>query len=526
MTAARPAHTLYFDRAHIEEGLVPGADGPIVASPVTEWHTDATVAVNPADPEKVIAAWCGYIDPTDPAREEVPNFRVWVAYSTDGGVSWVASALPPIVGGAGHPVLAYGPDEVAYLLTCEGGGDGGRPRIFRSADDGATWTAAKAPPEPLSMPWLACDPARAGRLYLTTGFFRWSDPPSLAVAVVWRSDDSGETWSPRKVLRDEAGSPLLAWAPHVSVAADGTVHVVSMSRDSAWLWHWRSIDAGESFSVQRAALPILAWSPVLPDDSLWVNGCAAAGRFVVAWTDVRDGVSRIYYRATDEDGRTWVGPDTGTPLLPSLPKTAVGHHVRPRLAATPQGAVGCAFYELALDAGGPRLAMMLAAALRWEDGFGAAVAVSDAPWKPASEPGSGDTYESRPFVGDYFGLAADASSFLVVWPQAPLGPKPDRPPHSEDLWVHRTSEGWVVIRIRGGKVVGVVRFPEPGPEPADASDVVRALRARALPRALDGGEAVHGPGATRALGRVLREVADLLDGGLPAQRGATEDRHR
>ena len=80
---------------------------------------------------------------------------------------------------------------------------------------------------------------------------------------------------------------------------------------------------------------------------------------------------------------------------------------------------------------------------------------------------------------------------------------------SEDITIHITSERWIVIVRRNGKIVEIIRFPPRGP----ASDVLRTLRALESLGALDASQRIHDPRTARALGQALDDVADALPQG-------------
>ena len=65
---------------------------------------------------------------------------------------------------------------------------------------------------------------------------------------------------------------------------------------------------------------------------------------IVAWADMREGRSRIYFRRSDDNGITWEGPANGQPLLPNV---SYGDRqcFHPQIACTTAtGVVGCSFY--------------------------------------------------------------------------------------------------------------------------------------------------------------------------------------
>lgn len=62
---------------------------------------------------------------------------------------------------------------------------------------------------------------------------------------------------------------------------------------------------------------------------------------IFAWADYREGVSRIYYRSSDDGGITWEGPPSGQPLLieKEMRSEKDQHEFHPQLISTPSGEI-------------------------------------------------------------------------------------------------------------------------------------------------------------------------------------------
>ena len=75
-----------------------------------------------------------------------------------------------------------------YWVGLEVGG------VLSTPDDGSTWTSVMTGGD---IHVMAADPARAGVLYMTTGFGRYPDDPQPReerIAGAFRSKDGGKTW--------------------------------------------------------------------------------------------------------------------------------------------------------------------------------------------------------------------------------------------------------------------------------------------------------------------------------------------
>jgi hypothetical protein len=94
-------------------------------------------------------------------------------YTADGGRSWEARALPPIVPASGGGDFVWEDARVGWMVS--EGGD-----VFRTTDGGRSWAAGEGdPPED-----LAPRP--------------WSDDTRTIYNHVWETPDGGETWALRR----------------------------------------------------------------------------------------------------------------------------------------------------------------------------------------------------------------------------------------------------------------------------------------------------------------------------------------
>jgi hypothetical protein len=211
------------------------------------------------------------------------------------------------------------------------------------------------------------------------------------------------------------------------------------------------------------------------------TGCAVSpDRFIVAWADMRDGASRIFYRIGEHNGTTWLGPKSGQPLLPEVPDNNNLHHFHPQLIATKNGVVGCAFYEFGQKNGGKYLIdTLLAGSFSLGNKFGYLTTVTDQPWDPAVNAPWAHGNPKETFIGEYFGLDADDNSFCVVWTDTRSGVQElffDRVlaitskrliELSAEILFGVTKDGGGLIMV-GGKII---RIPPRGPK----MDILNAM---------------------------------------------------
>jgi photosystem II stability/assembly factor-like uncharacterized protein len=190
-----------------------------------------------------IAADCpavGIPRPTGIAIDPTNHRRVWVGlevdgvrHSADGGETW-AKVNGQIPNQDVHNVLVVaGPPKVVFTLVNDD--------VWRSTDDGATWTAARARE---AFPWhytrgIAVKPDDPRTVYITLG-----DSTPGRIGTVMRSRDAGATWH-NLALPGQPNSAM--WTVSLPVAAPDRVFAASRygylyrSEDGGDSWHklWR-----------------------------------------------------------------------------------------------------------------------------------------------------------------------------------------------------------------------------------------------------------------------------------------------
>ena len=492
------------------------------------------------------------------------------SYSKDRGLTWNESPLPKPEGwdGMTDPALAFDSRGNAFIVVepirftslpppedLQGMG----MYVYKSSNGGRSWigpTILHANDKNDDKQWIACD-NNSDSSYFGNIYVVWGAYFPLRFA---RSIDHGDTW--KGVGSNPSGSEIHSYtfSPEISVGDDGTVHIVWHIPGSSTIQYIRSTNGGESFeSVIDAASGIVDIDSRLPPDTgesfahfpkaefrvmTLATGCALPdNRFVVAWADMREGLSRIYYRVAEKGGSIWKGSNSGEPLIPWFHADKDLHHFHPQLISTWSGGtsprdlwpptdndtslgtvVGCAFYEFGPKDGKYLIDTRIAASYSLSDGFGYIHTITDKPWDPAVNAPWSHGNRNETFIGEYFGFDASYDKFFVVWTDTRTGVQElffdevstkvldiltyviPWPPSLEDLknWTDHTKDGGGIILI-GDKIIKV--FPH---EPK--ADILNALAA------LDAIEQINHPasakmalGITEAIGQIVKDWSRKFD---------------
>lgn len=449
-------------------GMFPGSDRQVTFSAPNESRSESSVAVNPLNSQNMITVSKKFINP------KWYWFTVEPMVTHNGGNTWSPLPLPQPDGGHGwtDPVITFDHAGTAHLVVepiefipptpapedPEHEYHGPEIEVigikaFRLPNGGSDWIG----PQELIVgreldgnddkPWIAC--YRGGAVQLTDWTTQDNKPGPLPgrVYIVWgvgghlnfaRSKDGGATWTGVGNLNAGAGVPGThsAWAPEVTVDDNGVVHVVWHKLGSSTIQYTRSIDGGESFEPQQTIVNGVQGlvHPPLPKTGSWpefpggkfrivtlCTGCTVGSRFLVAWSDMREGNARIYYHYSDDAGATW-SPSAGQPLLGATSSLPL-QHFHPQMVTDRNGVVACAFYEFGQypPSNQYRIKTRIAGSFDAGTNFGVPADVSDNPWDPATNAPWAHFNPSDTFIGEYFGLDAGADGFEVIWTDTRTG---------------------------------------------------------------------------------------------------------
>ncbi len=216
----------------------------------------------------------------------------------------------------------------------------------------------------------------------------------------------------------------------VNVASDGTVYIFVIDLSEAAIKFVKSTDGGQTFGAP--AIVASGISPVpgrLPGGKFRLEtlptGCCGSGNHIVcAWPDYREAVARIYYNRSNNGGNSWQGSSSGDPLLTGAVASAVDQHdFMPQIVSTPNGEIGCAFYEFGPKSGGttPLIDVVLVVSTNNGHTFPNRVTVTDQPWDPTVDEVYAHGVSTITFIGDYFGLDASRLGFFPFWTDTRTG---------------------------------------------------------------------------------------------------------
>lgn len=121
--------------------------------------------------------------------------------TTDGAANWTATGFSPSAPGTSIGVLDYADVPTAarngeFYLAAGGSGTGTGGGIYRTTDDGATFTrlGGGLPGTTVNMRVVAVDPTNADRVLAGIDSFQ-GPPGTTPPAPLWRSTDGGTNWS-------------------------------------------------------------------------------------------------------------------------------------------------------------------------------------------------------------------------------------------------------------------------------------------------------------------------------------------
>ena len=429
-----------FSLWNVQTGLFPSGNVKATTSSASQSRSESAIAINPKNPKNMIGTSKKFIDPA------IYLFKLGVIYTFDGGKTWNESELPMKPGwdSMTDPTVAFDRFGNAFLVgeplkfnhDKVGTNDdltGLGMVVYRSQDGGITWQ------QPIALTtdthddkqWVVCDNEPSSPFYGNV-YVAWSAYSPLRFA---RSTDHGATWKGKG--QDAPGTSLVSYAfsPELSVSPDGTLHILWHNDGSSDISYLRSTDGGNTFEpVKTAVTGMTSLRGHLPATGGWplfdygkfrvitlVTDCVVAKKvLLVAWADMRDGRSRIYYRRSLDNGVTWEGPASGQPLLPNVTYGDM-HCFHPQIIATETGVVGCAFYVFGEEFGKWLIRVQLAAS--WDDGatFSYFITVTENSWDPLVNAPFVHGNPNVHFIGEYFGLDAGDEQFALLWTDTRTG---------------------------------------------------------------------------------------------------------
>jgi hypothetical protein len=438
-------------------------------------RSESALAINPMNPRNLVGASKRF---TDPANYK---FSLAAYASFDAGVSWADAAPLPLVNGSvgsSDPAVAFDGAGNVYLVALPFDANMTILGIamYKSIDGGMTWgapTLIHASPGD-DKQGAAADNSPMSSYYGHV-YAAWDDGTTLRFA---RSTDNGLSW--KGVGANPPGVGLEAvtdsFAPEIAVGSDGSVYIVWAAGEEfgTTIKCVKSVDGGGSFSAPMIAAsgisplkspPLLAPDgfPELPDGNFRVLTvpvvCTGAGQtVVVAWADLREGPSRVYYQSSTDGGNTWGnGTPSGQPVNLNVPGDQ--HDFHPQLAGLPSGQVGCSFYRFGPKPSGTATASKIDVMFAMSDNdafaFQRRITVTDRPWDPAIDAPLSHGDANTTFIGDYFGLAVSPPyGFFPFWTDTRTG--------MQEIYTARVFES-AIIPVQPGLVNFLIGSLADGP---------------------------------------------------------------
>jgi BNR/Asp-box repeat len=408
-------------------------------------RSESALAVNPTNVYNMVGSSKKFTDPL------AYLFSLAAYYTFDGGQSWKES--PPLAllntgdldgagvvwtglpwAGVSDPAVAWDDVGNAFIIGLMWAStptpmdpfhfDLLGMAAYKSTDGGRTWSVPKVIHVGIDDKQWAAGDLNPASPYHGNVYAVWDDLTAGQLAFA-RTTDHGATWIGPGAQPAGASITNEMFFAEVNVANDGTVYIFGLGNDAGQsaIKFMKSIDGGQTFSGPNiVASPITPVPGKLPGgkfrlESLPTGCCGSGNRIVCAWPDFREGVARIYYNRSNNGGNSWQGSASGDPLLTGAVASAADQHdFMPQIVSTPDGEIGCAFYEFGPKGGGsPLIDVVLAVSTDNGHTFPERATITEQPWDPTVDEVWAHGDPTTTFIGDYFGLDASRLGFFPFW---------------------------------------------------------------------------------------------------------------
>jgi hypothetical protein len=409
------------------------------------WPTDHAeepfVAVNPVQPNNIVAAWI-----------QGPFQNIIAAVSFDGGQNWQQVPIPFSVCsggsylGTGDPWLSFAPNGDLYAIALAGN-TSAEVFVTKSSDGGLHWSAATLvsgnvdlPPD---HPSITADPTDARRVFAIWG---GTSSGKRGTAVFARTTDGGLTWdAPHRIVQTNPQSFIQF--SQILVLPDGTlVDIFEFFEQQpnkpitfTSLQVLRSADHGQTWSAPINAVTIMplyrrngntlivdpetgkfVGDPTNP--SFAVDG--RNGNLYAVWEDGR--FSNFHYNdvafsMSADGGRTWSEP-IRVNQTPLNIQPANRQSFFPSIAVAADGTIGVSYYDFRFNNPNPGLPTdrwlvqcdpstnLPSDSVSWVS----EIRLTDSSFNmEAVVPMPSGVF----FFGDYFGLATAGDDFVATFAQ-------------------------------------------------------------------------------------------------------------
>jgi len=384
--------------------------------PADNGDNEVDIAINPTNPQNLIAAWNDY----------GPGQSCGLGYSINGGHTWTTSWLRGVTPeggnatfdyGAGDPSVGFLNDGTAVLSCAAWGASKSQPSALyasRSTNGGRTWAPAQQLTYGQSLGhlqdhnMLTID--RYGNRALVA-YSVWNGYRARSFALV--SSDGGRTYrGPYEIASDYRANAVDRFDVSLAGAPDGTIYATSGIWQDVNEWNEQAVVVsqlrpGETKFTRSVKVRDLVPAPYnLPGESWRTSmqasiGVESNGRIDLLTGDFVTGNLDMYLARSTDHGATFPSQVNLT--------TSPSDEVMPWMSIAPGGRIDTIFYDYDRSTG------LMDAVYGQVSPSGTSVARTvvqagiDGDAQPPRGPGH------SPFMGDYIGIDSTDTLVAVSW---------------------------------------------------------------------------------------------------------------